>query len=275
MAMGFVYVIVEKDSNEFLKVGRGKAHSRERLLQDAQKRLGKLQSCNVRTLQFARLFEFLSHEAAKTAEKRWHQEWRTRAGVGGYPNQEWYHWFGPAGRCVSPEIADEFMLTQPEFIGLRLEATRLSAAGDYLGPADATTRGGLLRQMRLHTLQLNDHGRQYWHLYGTSAPNELARDYDIASWWWTGNPRTVTLPIVLERVSFDPASSQVELGRAISQLRERFARQFAPAPLPSRNWPFALSWFEGEEAEVVETALKALGPAWRRHSAPIRWPSPV
>lgn len=121
-----------------------------------------------------------------------------------------------------------------------------------------------------------DRDRHFWHLYGTSAPNELARDFDIASGWWTGNPQpAVTHRAVLERDSFDPAASQSELGRAIGLLRERFEGSFAPAALPSRNWPFALSWFEGDEADVIEAALKALGPAWRRLVDPVRWPAPI
>lgn len=166
------------------------------------------------------------------------------------------------------------MHTRPGFVGVRPEALTLVAPGTYLGFADAATKSGLLRQVRLHVLRLSDHDRHFWHLYGTSAPHKLARSTDIASWWWTGNPRQVTQAAVLERGSFDAASSQAELGYAIGMLRERFASRFAPAALPSRSWRFALSWFEGTEAEVVEAALGALGSSWRRLATPISWPKP-
>lgn len=68
MSVGFTYVLVEEGSSEFLKVGKGKARGHGQLIADALKRLGNLQSCNVRALRFARLFEFASYEATAAAE---------------------------------------------------------------------------------------------------------------------------------------------------------------------------------------------------------------
>jgi hypothetical protein len=69
MAIGFTYIVVEEGSEKFLKVGKGKARRHDQLIDDARKRLGNLQSCNVRALRFACLAEVASYEAAAAAER--------------------------------------------------------------------------------------------------------------------------------------------------------------------------------------------------------------
>lgn len=182
---GAIYIIAEaepaeiarlrdyEETPEYFKVGKA-TKSKLPTVKQVQKRLDRLQSCNVSALGAIRVFEFPTIERAKKVEEEFHACFRDRHGVGVKGGQEWYR--------------DSLGIAESQSFLVRSGGKDVTVAiPNRIANARYEIDLGTDGLLRLLALELAQNGTVWWKIVAARYPTSV-----IVGAYRTGNHRQIS-----------------------------------------------------------------------------------